>query len=413
MPVYDEWPGIRHVIRSLEHNAVAGDSVELVVVVNNARDADHSTRSANRTTYDWLRSTDFRFPCHAIDRFSQGHAFPPARSGVGWARRVGMDLAVDRLARADSPHGFMPCLDGDSPPGPHYLDNLLDAFDPDRADALLAAVCRYRHPLPADPAHRRAIAIYESWMRYFEAGLHLAGSPYAYQAIGSCMVISAAGYALADGVPTRRALSDFYLLQKIVKAGGAGAVRHIRHATVYPSARPSLRVPRGTGPSVDETLRDRTDKFRRVEPPEAFEHLRRWFDALHEGFDEPGHLEQAASPLLETFLDRWNSWETIDRLRDHAPDATRFKRSFFEWFDGLKMVQFAHDCRDALGPADPFGARARLFDDLGLQPSTRTPPTPDDPTTDDWTRLLDDWRHHEWTIRHTSTSPTQPPSSHR
>lgn len=363
IPAYDELDRIEAVVGSLDANDLSPDAAEIIVVVNNADTAEEAVVRRNVATLERLEELETRYPLRLVDRCSPGEAFPAARSGVGWARRIGMDLAVARLAEVDAPRGgLIPCLDGDSPAGEGYLDTLVETF---RDDDALAGVCRYRHPIPDDPAHARAIVTYETWMRYFGLGLHHTTTPYAYQSIGSCMVLTGVGYALADGVPTREALSDFYLLQKVTKIAGRRTVRCLREPCVYPSARPSPRVPRGTGPSVRQTMEDSGERFECVEPPETFMALRRWLTAIPAGFDEPDRLRAAAEPSLAAFIDDHDGWETLQKLRRHAPDADRFTAQVHQWFDSLKIVKYANERRRESGGTWMFDALRRLLEGAG------------------------------------------------
>lgn len=398
IPAYDELDRIASVVQSLDANALSPDGAEIIVVVNNSETADRSVVDRNIATLELLDRLETRFPIHPIDRCRPERAFPESRSGVGWARRIGMDLALARLADVGAPRGgLIPCLDGDSPASDAYLDTLLATFEDDDA---LAGVCPYRHPIPEDPGHARAIVAYESWMRYFAAGLHHTTTPYAYQSIGSCMVLTGIGYALADGVPTREALSDFYLLQKITKIRGRRTVRCLREPLVFPSARPSPRVPRGTGPSVRQTMEDSGDRFELVEPPATFAHLRRWLTSLREGFDDPDSLRDRAPGPLESFLSQHDGWETLEKLRRHAPDPDHFAAQVHQWFDSLKIVKYANERRRQSGGLWLFDALRRLLEEAGHETLSDEVPRSERraSTLEQRRRTLEILRRHEFDL---------------
>jgi hypothetical protein len=356
-----------------------------------------------------LRELQTPFALHVVDRVDADRAYDPEVAGVGLARREGADLALERLAAVGrGADGLMPCLDGDSPVAPGYIDGLIAEFDayPD----MLAGVCRYRHPVPDDEDHARAIAAYEAWMRYWEAAMVLTGSPYAFQSIGSCMVLSARGYALADGMPTLQALSDFYVLEKVIKAGGPGAVRQLGAPLVYPSARPSGRVPRGTGPSVRMQMETGTTRFEMAEPPGVFFALGSLFDAVQEGFRNPEALRDAVdssgayapilAKLLQEYLDEIDAWPTFAKLRDNAPTAAHFARHFHTWFDNLKVVKFANVAKRSRGGVWIFDAVRDVYAALGLtQVATKIPRVgPDEADVAAWRELLDVLRDAELAV---------------
>ena len=363
IPAYDELETIAEVIDSVADTEMAPTEVEIIVCVNHGADAPDRVKEANRKTVALLRERDSPFALFVIDRASAGAEFPADQAGVGRARRLLMDLATRRLHQSGhSKDGIIACLDGDSPADPGYLDQIWRELS--AHTNALAAHCRYRHPIPDDPHHARAIIAYETWMRHFEVCLHLTGSPYAFQSIGSCMVVTARGYAAADGVPPREALSDFYLLQKIAKVGGNRSVIQLKEPLVRPSPRQSTRVPRGTGPSVRAAMTEEEKRFEWVEPPRAFFEMRHFFKALPEGFENPEILHRAASPFLTEILERWNGFRTIDKLRTHAPDARRFERQVHIWFDSLKVVKFANRSKEKWGPLSIFDAVGQVYREL-------------------------------------------------
>ncbi len=397
IPAYDELENIGEVIESLREASERPECFEVIVVVNNAADAPAEKVEANRQTAAFLRALDMPFGLHVIDRFSPDKAYDPEVAGVGLARREGADVALARLLEAGrAADGLMPCLDGDSPVAPGYIDQIVDAFD--AHPQMLAGVCRYRHPVPDDAEHGRAIMAYEAWMRYWEAAMRLVGSPYAFQSIGSCMVLTARGYALADGMPTLQALSDFYILEKIVKTGGEGVVRQLSEPMVFPSARPSTRVPRGTGPSVRMQMETKTSRFEMAEPSEAFFALARFLSAVRPGFDDPQALRAAADhPYLADYLAEAGAWRTFAKLRDNAPTAAHFERHFHTWFDNLKIVKFANVMKRRTGGVWLFDAAREVYAALGLDEVAEEIPvvTADEVRLSDWRAFLEVLRRWE------------------
>ncbi|MFU8805598.1 MAG: glycosyltransferase [Bradymonadaceae bacterium] len=331
IPAMAESDYLGDVLDSLEGGSERLDEAEVLVVVNRPEDAPEKIAQDNAQTLELLDDRTHRLPVFAIDR-----VFAAKSAGVGRARRVGMDLALSRLAGADcSEDGLIACLDADSPVAPGYIDTLLTAFA--REDAsMLAGVCPFRHPLPEDEAAAEAIVAYETWLRYRELSIRRAGSPYAFQTLGSCIVTRAAGYALADGMPTKQAGEDFHFLNKLVKVGGPGSVRPLEGVLVQPSPRQSSRVPFGTGPAMRHCLNHGLDHYRIVPPAHIFEELARFFDALGGG-DE----FEAAGPTVRGYMESIGGWRVLDKLGANHSDQERFVRAFHGWFDGLRVLQYA------------------------------------------------------------------------
>ena len=403
IPAYDELEDLPDVIRSLEQASTTPEIFEVIVVVNNASDAPDDKVRANQQTIEFLRSgITTAFDLHVLDRSSPSKAYAPDVAGVGRARREGCDLALQRLqAVGREREGVLPNLDGDSPVAPRYVDNIIAEFR--EQPEMLAGVCRYRHPIPDNSEHAEAIVTYETWMRYFAAALTWTESPYAFQSIGSCMALSARGYALADGMPQLEALSDFYMLQKIAKVGGFGAVRQLTRPFVHPSARPSPRVPRGTGPSVTDRMDGGGDKFDFVEPPAAFRQLRALFRAVRDGYERPDVLRDVgAGGLLGEFLEDQDGWETIEKLRENTPSAEHFEVQFHTWFDSLKIVKFANVTRRELGGAWIMDALPVVLEGIELAVLAEDIPavSPEDATLEQRRAVLELLRTHEMALAH-------------
>jgi hypothetical protein len=349
------------VLRSLGKGLLQPERVEVIVVVNEPCDAPPRVSENNQQTLAWLQSARWPFRVLVLDRATGDAAFPAVASGVGEARKLGMDAALARLSRANGQERtLIACLDADSPVSEGYVEALLESGS---THPWVAAVCRYRHPVPGDRGRAAAIVRYEAWCRYMEYGLSVAGSPYAYPTLGSCIVVTALGYAMVRGMSRRQAGEDFYMLQKLAKVSHFPLGR-LDTVTVYPSARASTRVPFGTGPAIVDCLQNQGDRYGLVAPPEAFFELRHLFTSLGELFDEERCLKDLA-PSLRTFLDVRKAGEVLPRLRQHARDRAGFVRAFHGWFDALATIQYAKS-KGAMHIADAVGVLAA---DQGLDRS--------------------------------------------
>ncbi|HUU02541.1 MAG TPA: glycosyltransferase family A protein [Myxococcota bacterium] len=379
IPALAERDGIGRVIDSLGKSARLA---EVIVVVNNPADAADDIVRDNLLTIDDLRKMHGKdFPLLAVDRASPGRAFSSREAGVGMARRVGMDLALRRLVAAGTAgQGAIACLDADSPVAPGYIDALLEVFDSPRAP--LAGLCSYRHPLPEDEPSARAIVAYELWLRYVELGMLLAGSACAFQAVGSCIVASCRGYALADGMPRRKAGEDFHFLQKVAKVGGPGSVVRIPGATVFPAARQSSRVPFGTGRAMRRMLEEGPREYLWVEPCEAFCDLRGFYSSAGRGFDDIDSWLTDIGPELADFIRERRGPETLRRLRANFSDADHFAHAVQTWFDGLQAIRYARRRKAEAGPSWIFSAISRALGELSMQELTADLKHPD-PADDD------------------------------
>jgi hypothetical protein len=275
-----------------------------------------------------------------VDASSSGFELPPD-AGVGLARKIGMDFAAALL---DSEEGGVICsLDADTVVAPNYLEATRTALT---APEAWGGVIEYAHPLNGPPDITAAIVCYETYLRYHVMGLTYAGSPYAFPTIGSALACTATAYASAGGMSRRHGGEDFYFLQELAKTG---RVDHIHTTTVYPSPRPSARVPFGTGPRVAAFLIGESDPYR-LYNPESYEALRRLLHAVETGRDMDGRalLEAitAIHPALGQFMAVSGFEEVWARLRANSKTQDQLRRQFHRWFDGLRTVRAIHCLRD-------------------------------------------------------------------
>jgi glycosyltransferase involved in cell wall biosynthesis len=327
------------------------DRFEVIVVVNHKEGESVEVVENNRGTVEDLSGRVL-----VVER-----VFPPDVAGVGAARRAGMDLALRRLVQAGSPEkSAIACLDADSPVDPGYVEGILSVFGGDNPPA--AGICACRHPIPEDEKEARAIVAYELWLRYMEQGFRYCGSPYAFQTIGSCTVVSPCAYALADGMPRRQAGEDFYFLQKIAKVFGRVVDLDV---TVRPSARISDRVPFGTGRAMRRCRDEGPDCYLQAEPPRAFLDLKEFFNSSTDGFSDPGRMR--ASPFLHAFIEKHGGWAVLEDIRKNSADAEHFSFGVHTWFDSLQVVRYTRRCKAEYGGVWILDALSELGFDVGSE----------------------------------------------
>ena len=171
----------------------------------------------------------------------------PGKGGVGMARKLGMDSTLNYLDWDNDP--IIISLDADTLVKKNYIE-AIESFFNDHTD-ITAASISFKHLPGNSPKEEKAIQEYEYSIRYYVNSLKRAGSPYAYHTIGSAMVCRAEAYIRAGGMKLHRGGEDFYFMQALSKLA---PILEITGTIVYPSARPSDRVPFGTGPKVQECL---------------------------------------------------------------------------------------------------------------------------------------------------------------
>ncbi len=342
----------------------------VVVVVNNRCDAPQGWREQNRRTLallDEVGNAGFGLNLAWIDASSTGLELP-AGEGVGLARKIGFDLALERLDWRGDP--LCASLDADTLTDGHYFEALITHFS---RGTSAGAVVPFRHRPGATPELDEAITRYELYLRHYVLGLELARSPYAYHTIGSALACRAEAYVAAGGMNRRLAGEDFYFLQQLAKIGG---VEQVGGTMVYPAARLSSRTPFGTGPALLR-LQEGDLEGMRFSTRESFQLLGAFLRAVEQAVQEDvveitGWLAPfspvPADFLGECGLDRF--WGKLYR-QHRCPDARL--RAFHQWFDALRtrrMISHICDHHGWWGTAETI--IPPLLTNLGL-PSSGNP----------------------------------------
>jgi len=351
IPALAEYSNLARTLQSLaENQPELLEQTLILVVVNNRADVSGTERADNLATLaalpEWQRKFGLKH-LHWVDAASGGFELPP-KQGVGLARRIGLDLALEWLDY-DETDPLLVCLDADTLVQPDYLEAISNHFN--TADAGGASI-PFRHRQADTPAGQAAIDRYELFLRVYVLGMELAGSPYAFHTVGSAMACRALAYVSAGGMNKRMAGEDFYFLQQIHKTA---RVVPLEGTIVHPSPRSSHRVPFGTGRAVGDMLsRGEQLLFYR---PRLFEILEEWLEcaAGHGGADGEALIRRARgiSPHLETWLRQAGFGTAWSNLLRNSPDDQRLTASFHSWFDAFRTMRLMHHLTDSAYPRIP------------------------------------------------------------
>ena len=330
-------------------------AVEVIVVVNSPRDCHASIRLQNQRTIaeasPWIaKHAAARFTVHVLD-FPD---LPAKQAGVGLARKIGMDEAVRRCDDVRKPKGVIVCYDADCRCERNYLCRMERHFQQNPRSP--GCSIYFEHPLHGslEPKIYEAIAAYELHLRYYVQALRYAAFPYAHHTIGSSMAVRADAYARQGGMNKRQAGEDFYFLHKVIPLGG---FTDLTATAVYPSPRPSDRVPFGTGKAVGGYLQGKPEASY---PLQAFLDLKTFFGKLPELYRSQGSESgsRGRSPSLPTlscaelpesvatFLQRHNFAQALEQIRENTSSEAAFRKRFFHWFNGFQAMKFVHHARD-------------------------------------------------------------------
>jgi len=369
IPALAESARLFHTLRSLAENPPDALRRFLVlVVVNHREDAPDEDKSDNLETLKMLSSAGQEFPglrLAWVDAASPGVELPRNKGGVGLARKIGFDLALPLLDPGCA-KPLLVALDADTLVQPDYLTAIIKHFSTAPEGG---AVIPFRHQEGKTGMERDAITRYELFLRSYVLGLSLAGSPYAFHSVGSAMACTAGAYTRMGGMNSRLAAEDFYFLQHLKKTAG---ISQVSGTCVHPSARPSHRVPFGTGRSVSRILAGEHEAvlFYRAD---CFRILSAWISWVENRSDATGEQQctgaRELSPFLGNFLDNARFSATWDKLKKNTSGHEALRAAFHEWFDGLRTMKLIHHLSDTLYPrVCPEESLKSMLEWAGLEP---------------------------------------------
>jgi hypothetical protein len=389
VPLHGEQPSF---LSDLEPALLAASQRALLIAVVNATDgATVATHDANQLVLAELAARSFptqelepivgctasaklgrvgSYDVLVVDRASPGRRFP-ADQGVGLARRIGMDIALGLHARERVASPWLGCTDGDARlPVDYFAQNDATELRGPHGVRRVGLTLPFWHVPGGDPAVDAATGAYELSLRYYTLGLAAAGSPYAYESMGSCIATHAHAYAEVRGFPRRQAGEDFYLLDKLAKVGG---LHRPARQPIELRSRRSARVPFGTGARVGELV-ESGDGLTTYHP-RVFELLGLTLRALlvaAEARSEArvtealaGKLDAGSVGAVSSALDDLNALEALRETFGASPDGVVRKRRLLTWFDALRTLRFVHLVEQHAGLS-----RLPIFEALATAPFT-------------------------------------------
>jgi len=344
VPIHAEGTNVLDLLDSL---ARASRSKNLaILVINGRRDQDEAVHRTNHDLIQQLKnypviqgSNPLWFLAYAprldillIDKASPGFRFQE-KEGVGLARKIGSDLAVQLYLKGILKSACIHTTDADAIVDEDYF---VFEQDPD--------VGAFLHPFRHDP-NELPLQLYDRSLRYYVAGLKYAQSPYAFHTIGSTISFHAKAYAMVRGFPNTVAAEDFYFLNKMAKVA---KIKELSEAGVLLTHRPSNRVPFGTGVAVTKIKKASNEL--KVYHPMSFELLRSWLTFCSE---LGGALPEAITPILE----RMGAFQALAIARATRRTCDDIRRHMHTWFDAFQTLKFIHAVRDELLPLVPISSQ--------------------------------------------------------
>jgi hypothetical protein len=339
-------PDLLSTLQSLQAASQPDCAVEVIWVLNASAEAASAIHTQHLQDLEqilaWQKAHSPWFELILLNAAD----LPPKHAGVGLARRIGMDLATERLLSLGRGTAPIVCLDADCTVAENYFVALERHFY-SAAPKSPACSIAFAHPLKEGLSEDLAAGIlrYELYLRYYVQGLRYAQLPCAFHTIGSSMAVRAGVYRAQGGMNRRKAGEDFYFLHKLMPLGG---FTQINSTCVYPTARVSERVPFGTGKAMGEWLSAPNPAYP-VYHPQSFAQIQQLLQGL-----------QGIYPLTETKLSQFESQLPVPLKRWFAQEAGPAKlveiqansssekvffQRFFRWLDGFAVLKLVHFLR--------------------------------------------------------------------
>ena len=316
------------------------EGIEVLIVVNSPWSTDEASLRFNleikEKAKSWAKDHNkigMKF------HFIHWDAIDPKNSGVGFARKAGMDEAVRRFNKIGKPDGIILSLDADVLVDKNYFRAVrthirenkgIDGFN-----------IHFEHPLDGGFEEKvyEAIAQYELHLRYYVQALRYAGHPNTYHTLGSAFGVRADVYCKQGGMNKRQAGEDFYFLQKIFDLGNFSECNSTR---VIPSPRPSNRVPFGTGPMVRDFLKE--EKELKTNNPELFVILKDFLKHTSNFYEKTKNSDfnfiNDLHPVLGEFLKMNNIEYKLTEIQNNSSSEEAFIKRFYRWFNMFRVLKF-------------------------------------------------------------------------
>ncbi len=339
IPSYDE-DEISLTLGSLCQCTDPGVYVEVIVFINYPQSAETFLKRKSKETHRAVEQYSIDHQTSWLTIHSLLGVTEEKKAGVGLARKLGMDEAVRRL-EAIGRDGIIVNLDADCTVSRNYFAAIhhWSTSQPEH----WAASIYFEHQLQGvkNPEILSAIIAYELHLRYFIEVQKYAGLPFAFQTIGSAMAVRSSAYQKMGGMNVRKAGEDFYFLHKFIAINKLG---EINNTAVYPSPRPSHRVPFGTGKAVKKIIEGTKQRTYNLKSFIPIIVMNEKLIDLHSS----GNTEEWINDLpkeINEFFRVINAEKKLDEIRRESTAFPSFRKRYYKWFNAFRLMKYLHFCR--------------------------------------------------------------------
>lgn len=339
IPCYDE-DNLETTLESLRASSYQEVNTIVLVVINSGVHTEEKIKSDNREIYNRLKTySEKQSTDHILFTGVIFEDIPKKHAGVGFARKIGMDIAVQYYAQLDNEINIIVSLDADCTVSSNYFERIYKTYLSN--NKICCTIHNFLHRVEDNSEIIiDAVSQYEKYLRLFEDALKYCGFPYYYHTIGSAFAVTADAYVRVGGMGRQQGGEDFYFLQKVFSYG---KVEVLEDVFVYPLARFSERVPFGTGPAIQKIIED-PDKELKVYSLDAFIALKYFFD-IKDAFynvknDEILKMLDELHPSLRMFIIENNFTNEIDDCNKNSATLKTFQKRFFHHFNAFRIIKY-------------------------------------------------------------------------
>ena len=334
IPAYSEYEYIFKTLESINNqNILLLKELLVIVVINNSKLDKKNIFVNNNNSYNKLINIKYNFEFIAIDCFSSKHALSSKVSGVGIARKIGMDYCI-KYSLQDS---LFCSLDADTIINQNYLDIIKTEFIKTQFSA---AVVNFSHQLTNNTNINHIIIEYENILKNIAYEINNTGSPYGYVSMGSTILCTCEAYIAIGGIQPKKATEDFYFLQQLTKYN---SMYQIKDILVYPSSRQEQRVYLGTGYRIKNFSKH--NKFKDISfSPEGFQSLNLIYNIIDKNWNidylKICKIFKTSDHKVYQYMQQNHFVSIFNKIQNNTKNKSQFITQFHNWFDSLKIYKF-------------------------------------------------------------------------
>ncbi len=335
-------PDVVTSLESLRKCEFPSCDIEVIIAVNSSEAANEQVLLQNEKTIKevstWINKNETDYL-----RFYLIHApgLPKKDAGVGLARKIAMDAAVERFNYLNKPDGIICSFDADALCDKNYFNEIYTHFKQNPKSP--GASVFFEHPLNDDTiseTQKQGIIQYELHLRYLRLAMQYAGLPYSFHTVGSSFCVRAGAYVKQGGMNKFQAGEDFYFLHKIIMLGNFSVINSTK---VIPSPRVSDRVPFGTGAAMTKWINN-DEKIYLTYCFEAFVALKKLTDIVDSFYkcntDEIIEKCNLLPSSLKEYLLKNEIEKAISNAEKNSSSLINFRKRFYVWFDAFRVIKY-------------------------------------------------------------------------